>query len=65
MKDTDIVCACYQVTIIEIKEYLKIPENQLKPLAVKLKELNIAQACRFCEYEDEETIDIHYSKLLK
>lgn len=65
MKDTDIVCDCYRVTVGEVKEYLSNPENDNKPLGVKLKELKIAQACRFCMYEDEEKIDVHFSKLIK
>lgn len=65
MNDSDIVCDCYSVTVKDVKEYLNNTENQKKPLHIKLQELKIAQACRFCMYEDEEKIDVHFSKLIK
>ena len=64
MQDTDIVCDCYQVTVKDVKEYISNPANTGKSVDLKLRELKIAQACRFCIYEDEEKIDVHYSKLL-
>lgn len=63
-KDTDIVCDCHQVTVKDVKDYLSIPGNSTKPLRFKLLELKIAQACRFCLHEDEEKIDVHFSKLI-
>lgn len=67
MKDTDIVCDCYQVTVKEVKDYIEIPENKNKSLDVKLRELKISQGCRFCWYKDEAEngkIDVHFSELI-
>jgi len=66
MQDADIVCDCYRVTVADVKEYIADPNNLSKPLHIKLRELKISQACRFCYYIDEEQgkIDVHFSRLL-
>jgi hypothetical protein len=65
MKDTDkLVCVCFYVTTEDVEKYLKVAGNAEKPLDVKLRELKIAQGCRLCKYEDDDRIDVHYSKLL-
>ena len=64
MLDNAIVCDCYGVTVKDVKEYMLCEENNKKRLAEKLKDLKIAQACRFCLDENESKIDVHFSKLI-
>jgi len=65
MQNNDIVCDCNDVTVADVLDYLKIPNNSNKPLEEKLEDLDIATACGKCKETDCDRIDVHYSEIVK
>jgi NAD(P)H-nitrite reductase large subunit len=61
LKNSDIVCKCFSVTVSDVLDHIKLKPN-LSPID-RLKDLKIGLKCGDCLNINSSKIDVHFSSI--